>query len=593
MLVTVGSRGQAQNIYWPHPDYWPHLGRIVWGLKKQERLYPSDGPHWEHELSYLPEAILEGKHFFKPLNLVFKESTWVDAGRDLWVRQLLFPPRPAAELEFWAYFHFHLGEIPRYHTYFYWRRYGALICYRQGLYLAVACRPLPRRQHCGQLGGRYDPILALIGGRLLSHKKGIGHAAAVLSWGPEWPEQVSIYLLPGTSLRELAASLKILNETDAPALREKTRQYWGSYLDRSRPVPGLNSSLTRLYRISLTVLKLLQDAESGAIIAAPEIDPNYSASGGYAYCWSRDAVYAAWALAESGYPEMAARYYAFARLSQGEDGLWGQRHYTSGLLAPNWGRQLDETGTVLWGIGKHYQITGDRAFLEDMWPVLARGAEGLERNLAAHGGRPGRSYDLWEERRGDHAYTWAAVAAGLRAAAAAASALGKKKHSRRWQTGADALVAAIPATFWDEDRRTFRSALGRRGLRLDASLLGLAFPFEVLAPDDKRLLATADRIEAALWNGPTGGIMRYAGDRYVGGNPWILTTLWLAIYRHLVGAEAHARRLFLWAVEHGMSTGLLAEQVDKYTGKPLWATPLAWSHSFYLLALHRIFGGLK
>jgi GH15 family glucan-1,4-alpha-glucosidase len=90
-----------------------------------------------------------------------------------------------------------------------------------------------------------------------------------------------------------------------------------------------------------------------------------------------------------------------------------------------------------------------------------------------------------------------------------------------------------------------------------------------------------------------GGIARYEQDSYqrvehadfarVPGNPWFICTLWLAdwdIARARTRAElASGRALISWVAERALPSGLLAEQVDPYTGAPLSVCPLTWSHA--------------
>jgi glucoamylase len=180
------------------------------------------------------------------------------------------------------------------------------------------------------------------------------------------------------------------------------------------------------------------------------------------------------------------------------------------------------------------------------------------------------------------------------------------------------LREAIPRVLWDPKRKSFLKSVKKsiseseftRGLAAgssdsylelddgqlypefvqardhttDSSLLGLVFPFKVLDPSDKMMRQAARAVATRLCSPKVGGIMRYEGDHYVGGNPWILTTLWLAIYYQEAGMTARAVRLIKWAIEHATDLGLLTEQVDKRTGKPIWAVPLGWSHAMYIIA---------
>jgi GH15 family glucan-1,4-alpha-glucosidase len=96
---------------------------------------------------------------------------------------------------------------------------------------------------------------------------------------------------------------------------------------------------------------------------------------------------------------------------------------------------------------------------------------------------------------------------------------------------------------------------------------------------------TAEAVEAALTSPVVGGIKRYEDDPYIGGNPWILTTLWLAQYRIAVGELEKAEQLLQWAVDHRTAMELLPEQVDKQTGETAWVVPLTWSHAMYVSTL--------
>src|SRR6266702_3133368 len=80
-------------------------------------------------------------------------------------------------------------------------------------------------------------------------------------------------------------------------------------------------------------------------------------------------------------------------------------------------------------------------------------------------------------------------------------------------------------------------------MTMDSSLLGLV-EFGALAPDDPRAESTTQQVEERLWvHTDIGGLARYENDAYhqverqdtkrVPGNPWFISTLWLARYRLL------------------------------------------------------------
>ena len=76
------------------------------------------------------------------------------------------------------------------------------------------------------------------------------------------------------------------------AVETARRRHDQSRLAAARPAsPGGPAGIDALYRRSLLVLEDLADRATGAIIAAPEMDPKFLRSGGYGFVWPRDLAY--------------------------------------------------------------------------------------------------------------------------------------------------------------------------------------------------------------------------------------------------------------------------------------------------------------
>jgi oligosaccharide amylase len=487
------------------------------------------------------------------------------------------------------------GGHPLGHTVTFDPRRRRLTIYHRGFYLGLASEPPPFAYHCGRLNGPWDPLKYGERGYLGLRPVAFGSAGAVLAWWP-LPSRLTLYLVLATTETELDKEAAWAQQTGLPWLRESEAAACRARLARAYcPVPETlsvsaqrpgPSRIRELYRRSLLVLNLLQD-QTGAVIAAPEVDPEFVRSGGYAYTWSRDAVYIVWALARAGFPETADRYYAFASRVQSPDGLWDQRHYASGHVAPSWGRQLDETGTLLWGMGQHYRLTKDRRFLARQWPSVRAAAQALLA-LVSSRTEPPPSLDLWEERRGQHAYTWASLAAGLEEAAYLAQEFGEPYLARRCRETGAWLAEAALERFWDEKRGCFYRTLREPGRKVDISLLGLVFPFGILDPRDPRAEATVRAITQELAAGY--GYYRYPRDRYSRDRVWPLAGLWLSIVWHLMDKPELAQKLLYRAAQLANSLGLFPEQAFAQSAKPAWVVPLGWAHAMFLLAVQVIFG---
>jgi GH15 family glucan-1,4-alpha-glucosidase len=114
--------------------------------------------------------------------------------------------------------------------------------------------------------------------------------------------------------------------------------------------------------------------------------------------------------------------------------------------------------------------------------------------------------------------------------------------------------------------------------RLDASLMGLWY-FGMFEPDHPQIVSTMEAVKNRLWvRTEVGGMARYEDDYYhqvsddlhnVPGNPWFVSTLWLAqwyIARAKNPAELKkALEIMQWVAERTLKSGVMAEQVHPYT----------------------------
>ena len=192
--------------------------------------------------------------------------------------------------------------------------------------------------------------------------------------------------------------------------------------------------------------------------------------------------------------------------------------------------------------------------------------------------------------------------AGLRAAARLTEAFGEPERAARYDAGAARMRDGLGAVLWNEREQRFArmASPGPNGytldMTMDSSLLGLV-EFGALAPDDPRAESTTRQVEERLWvHTDIGGLARYENDAYhqverqdtkgVPGNPWFISTLWLARYRLLRARTADqlagGLELIEWAARRALPSGVMAEQLHPYTGEPLSVSPLTWSHAAYV-----------
>jgi hypothetical protein len=360
-----------------------------------------------------------------------------------------------------------------------------------------------------------------------------------------------------------------------------------------------NPRIRALCERSIDVLHALQDGQTGALMAAAEVDPHSRMSGGYGYSWPRDGAYLATALGHWGFRERVEHYFRYCAETQDPSGAWWQRYLASGHAGPSWGRiQIDEPASVIAAAYLHYRTHQDMFWLEGMWPTLQKGLSFLEAFHAPVHPMGHPSHDLWEERMGIHAYSLGAVAAAYLSGAYLAGQLGDAQASERYATLGKNLSSLIHEKFVPAEgpiRRSFvagshdfKHGGGYWDEATDVSMLGLISPFNILQVGDRAAQRIVESVRSRLWSRPVGGVIRYEGDTYRGGNPWVLATLWLASVELAAGNFDEAREAFQWVIAKSTPLGMMPEQVHRESGLPYWVTPLGWSHAMFLLFVRQV-----
>ena len=634
MLASVRENGEIFRLFWPHIEYGQHLGHFWPGIRiaTPDRQSFTKWFHlniWESSQRYLDDTnILETSYCSLTHHIKVIQSDFVFPHQDILARHYVLQNEgdKSENINFFLYCYFNIEESVLYDGAYVDFSNNSLIFFRRNVYLSLAAPGFPLTGYqCGRRGAPSDPFQDASRGALWGTGDNILQSAGSIAWDlgelhPGQPKTFSLYLAAGHSQDEMHGLQSVAASKEGAQWLEETKQYWHGWLGEGQRRTG--ESGPPAYNRSLLAIKLMTCKETGASIAAPEFDPYYTACGGYGYCWPRDSVFIAAATDEAGYHDLAAQFYNFTVSIQEPDGSWQQRFFTDGAVAPSWGKQMDQMGSVLWGYGHHYNLTGDRAFLDKIWSSLNAGARYLVDNLEDNG-LPKPSYDPWEDEFAQGTYSAAAVFAGLKASFEIAAVMGKKDEAAQWRKSSETVREAILKHQWSEHHNRFLRGVNRRVSRetydyvtsrggkaftgfdpagiyrthwigendqVDAALLGLAFPFGVVSPLDERMQATVRAIEERLSNRSVGGIHRYDGDGYRGGNPWVLTTLWLAIIHIMSGNRKRAEELGNWCLAQSNRHLLLPEQADKNHGGPVWVMPLNWSHAMFVLT-HLAFQG--
>jgi glucoamylase len=624
VLACLTRTGELVRAFWPTIDYAQHVHKTEAAVRLvrdgEIRYLSSDA--FTHEHRYLPDTnVTETQYLQGNLPLVIASYDFVAPEQDVIVRhyRVTNTSKEAVEVDFLYFAEFHMEESHLANSVLYDKNAHAITHYR--------------RSYWAMIGGQEAPFGFQVTGvqqQLHQRRFNGGNHALGADGAQVWTQTIApgahaefpVYIAFGHNRDEAAERLAWARREQASGLREQAVQSATDFLARGRQVSTGDERLDIMYHRSLLVFALMADSVHGGLIAAPEFDPLWTKCGGYGYCWGRDAGYITTAIDKAGYTDIGRKFYEWAMKAQDADGSWDHRHYMNGELAPSWGYQADEPASILWGMWQHFLITQDAEFLAQCWDSMRRGADHLLTNIDPANGFPRPSMDLWEERFAQHTYSSAAVATSLLAVGDAAEQLGHGELAATYRTAGEKIRAQVEATLFNEakgswyrgvelhvspDSMEARKAAGEavhvvqdefgydrpvagHDTVVDASLLGLSYPFELFDGEHPHLVATAKAVRDLCTQPGVGGIRRYEDDIYAGGNPWVLCTLWLALDANRRGDAATVKEALEWVLKNQCETGLLPEQVDKEHGGPGWVVPLTWSHAMYVLTILEHFG---
>lgn len=408
-------------------------------------------------------------------------------------------------------------------------------------------------------------------------------------------------------LDNLEKTIDRIRKIDFRTEYEAVKKYWKKYvkdhngLELDLAETPKNRKIKQIYTRTILLYSLLVNHETGGISAAVEVDENLKQCGGYQYCWPRDAVFTTTAMDILKMKKEVEKFYkSFCKNTQSRNGMWEQRFFTDGRLAPCWGYQIDETASVIVGVYNHYKVIEDKKFLKDNLKMCEKAINFLKKyveDIFQETNKCGISYDLWEEYEGVNLYAVSSIFASFNAMIKIYEELKEEftknrvkqenvnKEKETLRNLSVTLREYILKNFYDESKKSLVRNLEDK--TLDISILGTVIPFELFSPKDKKILNTVERINMTLRT-YTGGYKRFETDTYREGKPWIIATLWIAEYYLEIGEKQKAKECFDFVIKTSTEHGFLAEQVNNSIMQPDWVIGLGWSHAMFIETLKKM-----
>ena len=443
--------------------------------------------------------------------------------------------------------------------------------------------------------------------------------------------EICIYIDENKNISEIEDEIDRITRKDLNKEYLATKAYWRKYLKEHN---GLNlkdtensyeEKIYEIYKRSILLFPLLTNYETGGIIAAPEIDEYFTQCGRYAYCWPRDAVFITKAMDILKMQKETEKFYkSFCKMTQSKNGMWEQRFYTDGKLAPCWGYQIDETASVVYGVYEHYKYTKSEKFLKDNLKMCEKAVEFLKKYIKqclelseedvdivkeeiknsnyANKDKIHVSYDIWEMYEGIHLYSLASIYSAFECMINIYLVLDKNisdfennriKEEKKSKTEKELRYLQLNIkNFINEklcDKETNSYFRNLEDKKMDISILGAIEPFKLFKPKEKKVQNTVEKINLSLRT-YTGGYQRFEQDHYRNGNPWPIANLWMTLYYLECGEKKKAKETFDFVIKTTGKHNFIGEQIDNNTLKPNWVIGLGWSHAMFIIVLEKLYG---
>jgi GH15 family glucan-1,4-alpha-glucosidase len=635
LMVNFDHEYNIRDVYYPHvgQDNQTNGDVSFFGVWCDGKFAWIGDPAWEKTLDYDGDSLVTRVEAHSPslqLDMVINDT--VDFDRDVLIRRVELRDLAGRKREVRLFVHFdpHLSGNNIGDTIFVDPEFNGFVAYKAQRYVlinassddqfgfrAFAIGTKEREGFQGTWRDAEDGVL----GQYKAIAQGSVDCTGMISMSVQAGGTATAYIwwVFGKNYREAASLDALVRERGAGSFLDRTRDYWKLWVRNDVDVGLLPEAVQRLYRRSLLIIRTQID-QSGAVVAATDSDIVQFGKDTYTYMWPRDGAIVTTALLQAGYAEITRRFFDFCCHLITPEGFLLHKYNPDGSVGSSWHpwladgkRQLpiqeDETALVVFALWTHFEKFHDVEFVKPLYkPIIKTMADFLARYREPHTRLPAPSWDLWEERRGIAAFTVGSVWAGLNAAAKFTDAFGEAAQAEKYRRAAAEIKEGTLRFLYNEEAGSFARSVNvsREGeitadMTLDASMAGL-WLFGMFEPGDPKIVAMMEAMIARLTiKTAVGGVARYENDYYfqvskdvgnVAGNPWIVCTMsiahWYAMRAQNMAELQKAVDILLWATAHALPSGVLAEQLDPYTGKPISVAPLTWSHAAYVLATHAV-----
>ncbi|MBD3312257.1 glycoside hydrolase family 15 protein [archaeon] len=630
ILVCMDENAAIRDFYYPYVGEENHVqGNTHYtGFWVDNKFSWLSRDEWSITMEYEKETLVSSiKAVNEDLKLEVTLNDAVYHGKNIFLRRIRV--RNLAEVErevrVFLHQHFHISEDFIGNTVYYDPKACSMIHYKGKRYFLMNGLAAGGKSFNDYATGLSDEeyykgtYLDALDGNLSKNPIEHGSVDSVIGFSlnvkPGYSKTLYYWITVGKKYGEVSKLNKFVLNRHPNKLIKETGSFWKKWVNRHNfNFKSLSREVVDLFKRSLLIIRTQTD-DGGAIIAANDSDTLQFSKDTYSYMWPRDGALVARALDRAGYKDMTLKFFEFCNKVLSSDGYLLPKYKPDTSVGTSWhswvrdgGIQLpiqeDETALVLDALWKKYDKYKNKSLINKLYkPFIKQAADFMEGFRDEKTGLPKESYDLWEEKLGVHTFTCSTVYAGLKAAANFAKIFGTKTDSKKYDKAAEEIKKGVLKHLYDEEEGFFIKRLYlkdddyRKDKTIDASSGYGVFEYRVLDVNDERVANTMKAVTDKLCcdTNKMKGLARYQDDDYhqvsdsTPGNPWFVTTLWLAEY-YITKAESlkdlePAVNILEWVVDYSLSTGVLSEQINPFTGEPLSVAPLTWSHAGFVIAV--------
>ena len=632
IVASFSSKGEMLRLYYPNRDYMQFIDKMYTGLKINDSnlIYLHDDINNKYEQYYTPNTnVLNTKIKNTYFNIQVTQTDFACINKDLIIKKYTLKNENNIDLNINFLIYSSLlsntndmvgSKIENGTLLQYCHKYTYCIFSKKNI-ISYKLNNSAEEINTGVIQDK-----DYIG---MANDSAINFSIGTLK--PEEEKEFEIYIYINenekkNNIDEILKEVDKIRDTNVNKELEKTIKYWENFVSKHDGLDIFSNSkkwkekisldmydkIKKVYARTILLFPLLTNSKTGGISAALETDEQRKYSGRYSYCWPRDATFITKALDILQMQDITDKFYTkFSRITQSENGMWEQRFYTDGTLAPCWGYQIDETASIVYGVYEHYKNTKNKEFLNETYEMCKKAIDSLgtflfglsvpfgsinclasdaicnnsisQKNIEIF--KMHESYDLWEMNEGIHLYSMAAIYSAYKAMIEIEKELERKNsNAEELEKTAEKIKEYCKEYLCNKEEKTLKRST--KDNICDISTLGATIPFNMFDIKEKQVINTIEKMNMTLRT-YTNGYLRFENDSYMGGkNPWVIATLWMALYNLKTNNKEEAEKEIEFVLKTATEHGFLAEQVDNEEMKSKWVIGLGWSHAMFIITLY-------